>query len=279
MAEEFQNLNEEEKLKAENEFLKMKLMLENGAHFGSIENDTELPPDMENEFLNYIMEYEKQSQNPTYIKVFDKIQRPTHFKPASQIPNEEIDVAWENLLEYLEQYQIQLSVCSPNVSNRELYRFTTEKLFEHEMSNINIPGAMHCFIYDEFYPDHIYDNTRKVEEDLFPDIFKKEPMDFDYGFVYEDISFNNKIYKDFEALKDAVNNFKSFFEKISLEECVVASSFVEENTGTVQGRYKAWAVAGNEKIIFQGEFIINLTLNSVGFHSIKDIFMEGINLD
>jgi hypothetical protein len=38
MPEEFSHLNEEEKLKAENEFLKMKLMLEQGALFGGNES-------------------------------------------------------------------------------------------------------------------------------------------------------------------------------------------------------------------------------------------------
>jgi hypothetical protein len=278
MQDEFQNLNDEEELKAENEFLKMKLMLEQGAQFGKMETDSELSPDMENEFLNYIMEFEKQSENPTYIKVFDKIERPTNFKPSSLIPDELIEQAWQNLSDYLNQYQINLDVCSPNISSRELYRFTVEELFEHEMSDMHVPGMMHCFIYDEFYPDHIYDNTRKVQDDLFPDIFSKKPMSFDYGFK-DDLSFNHKVYKDFDALKDAVNNFKTFFEEINLEKCIVSSCSVEEASSTVKGKYEASAIAGKEKMIFQGEFIIGLLLNSVGFHSIKDIFIEGIHID
>lgn len=278
MQDEFQNLNDEEKLKAENEFLKMKLMLEKGAQFGKMETDSELSPDTENEFLNYIMEFEKQSENPTYIKVFDKIERPTNFKPSSLIPDELIEQAWQNLSDYLNQYQINLDVCSPNISSRELYRFTVEELFEHEMSDMHVPGMMHCFIYDEFYPDHIYDNTRKVQDDLFPDIFSKKPMSFDYGFK-DDLSFNHKVYKDFDALKDAVNNFKTFFEEINLEKCIVSSCSVEEASSTVKGKYEASAIAGKEKMIFQGEFIIGLLLNSVGFYSIKDIFIEGIHID
>ena len=50
MPDDISNLNEEQKLKAENEFLKMKLMLERGASFGT-DNDTALPAGVENEFL------------------------------------------------------------------------------------------------------------------------------------------------------------------------------------------------------------------------------------
>ena len=39
MSDDLQNLNDEEKLKAENEFLKLKLMLEQGAQFGKMETD------------------------------------------------------------------------------------------------------------------------------------------------------------------------------------------------------------------------------------------------
>jgi hypothetical protein len=49
----------DENLKSENEFLKMKLMLEHGAEFGEIKMESEVTANIENEFLNYIAEYEK----------------------------------------------------------------------------------------------------------------------------------------------------------------------------------------------------------------------------
>ena len=156
----------------------MKLMLENGAEFEKTEDGVHLSPQVENEFLNYINAFEKQSQNQNYIKVFDKIERPVHFKPASQIPDNEIKVAWETLQEYLQRYHISLDVCSPNVTVRELYRFTTEELFEHEMSDVNVPGMMHGFIYDEFYPDRLYDNTRCAVDDCIAYFLKKAPVEY-----------------------------------------------------------------------------------------------------
>ena len=95
MPDDFSNLNTEDQLKAENEFLKMKLMLENGARFGKCGED-ELPAEVENEFLNNIIEFEKQWENPARIKVFDKIGRPGHFMPVDKIPDEEIDKAGKN---------------------------------------------------------------------------------------------------------------------------------------------------------------------------------------
>ena len=98
--------NEEEKLKNENQFLKMKLMLEQDAEFGSIKSDKELPAGVENEFLNYIMAYEKQAAERKMIKVFDRIERPEHFKPVNEIPENEIDNAWDELDKYLNKFNI-----------------------------------------------------------------------------------------------------------------------------------------------------------------------------
>ena len=118
--------NDDENLKNENDFLKMKLMLEHGADFGNIKPDTELSANVENEFLNYVMAFEKQAAERKTIKVFDRIKRPEHFKAVNEIPDEEIDNAWDELDTWLNKYNIDLALFSPNISNRELYRFTTE---------------------------------------------------------------------------------------------------------------------------------------------------------
>lgn len=116
------NLSEEEKLKAENNFLKMKIMLEHGGDFGAPENaNAELSPEIENQFLNNIIEFEKQFQQRKTTTVYKKIGEPKHFKPVSEIPDDEIEEEWNKLLEYMQQYGIDLSVSSPKVTARELY--------------------------------------------------------------------------------------------------------------------------------------------------------------
>src|SRR5450759_1662648 len=101
MNENFESSDEEENLKNENEFLKMKLMLEQGAQFGTMQTDSELPAGIENQFLRNVMEFEKQFEEQKTIKVFDKIERPNHFKPVNEVREDEIENAWTNLDEYL----------------------------------------------------------------------------------------------------------------------------------------------------------------------------------
>lgn len=87
------------------------------------------------------------------ITVFEKIGKPANLRPSTKIPDEEIDRAWDNLSELMKKSGVQLDACNPGISKRELYRFTTEELFPHEMNNMNIPGYRYCFIYEEFYPE------------------------------------------------------------------------------------------------------------------------------
>lgn len=272
-----EDLNEEENLKNENEFLKMKLMLEQGAQFGNIQSGSELPAEIQNQFLKNIIEFEKQFEEHKTIKLFDKIERPTHFKLVSKIPDEEIDRAWNVLDTYLRKYGIELSVCSPNIGNRELYRFATEELFEHEIDDMNLPGMMTGFIYDEFYPDHIYDNTRYAV-DCMKLILEKEPLDLLMLFSKENLKLNNHYPLNEEEFKKIVNRFKELYENITLNDitnvdCVIADTFCN-----VKGMYDVTLVLPLEEINLKGDWLVEFALDEVlGDWQIHDVQIEGIN--
>ena len=251
------HLNDEEKLKAENDFLKMKLMLEKGANFGSSENK-ELPAEIENEFLKNVMKFEQQFQEQKQIKVFDKIGRPQHFKPVNDIPDNKINKAWSDLLDYLHKYNIDLDVCSPNISTKELYRFATEELFEHEMDDMDLPGWMTNFIYDEFHPDPVYDNTRAAEESI-RFILKKEPLEFMYHFRSKNLQLNEHASLTEEECKKIVNRFKLAYDDLEINEISVLECIVNETESLVTGTYnvsaasgsEAYQLSGNWKVVFE----------------------------
>jgi hypothetical protein len=279
MPEEFSDLNEAEKLKAENDFLKMKLMLEHGATFGGNENN-ELPAEMENAFLNNMMAFEKQFEEHKTIKVFDKIERPVHFKLVKDIPDSEIDRAWSELSDYLNKYGIDLSVCSPNITVRELYRFTTEELFEHETDDMDLPGWSTSFIYDEFHPDPVYDNSRLVQQDLFHDIFRKEELFCELQYVKNGFVFNNTEYTEYTEYKpyfEMISRFKSLFDEIELVECNVTNCSVSAPNCAVHGNYEASAKTGINEVIFKGDFKIGLVFTDLGYWDMKNIQIEGFN--
>ncbi len=278
MNEDFNHLSDEEKLKAENEFLKMKLMLEQGAQFGTMQADSELPAGIENEFLNYIMAYEKQAVERKMIKIFDKIERPNHFKPVNEIPDDEIENAWNNLDEYLRKYSIELSVCSPNISDRELYRFTTEELFDHEMDDMNVPGMMSCFTYDEFYPDYKYDNTRHAVEDCIEVILKKKHFDWMPLLKKENLRINDHYPVSEKEYINLINRFKDAYEDIQLQEMNDPVCTIEGNSCYVKGNYDVTLTFSSEEIFINGEWMVEYEFDEdFGFWEIANVQVEGIN--
>ncbi len=278
MNEKFESSDDEENLKNENEFLKMKLMLEQGAQFGTAQTDGGLPPDIENQFLRNIMEFEKQSAERKMIKVFDKIERPNQFKPVNEIPDDEIENAWNGLDEYLKNYGIDLSVCSPNISDRELYRFTTEELFNHEMNDMNVRGMMSCFTYDEFYPDHKYDNTRYAVDDCIEVIFSKEPVEWMPHLKSNNLRLNNHFPVSEENFKKIINRFKEVYEDIKVNEIKDVDCFLNEKSCQVKGAYDIALTLALEEISLQGRWQLEFELDEdLGYWDIISVQIEGIN--
>jgi hypothetical protein len=278
MPEEFDHLNDSEKLKVENEFLKMKMMLESGAEFTSMSNEMEIPPELENQFLNYVAEFERQYQQQKTITVFDKIGRPTHFKPTAEIPDNEIENSWTELSVYLNKYSIHLDVCSPNIPVRELYRFTVEELFAHEMDDMDIPGMNTGFIYDEFHPDLVYDNTRSAKENCISPILKKEPLEWTHHFNTENLRLNQHSPLSIEAFKQLVNQFKLAYDEMELAELNEPKCEIDNKQCSVSGSYQLAATIGKDGVTLAGAWKVLLELDEkFGYWNITGVIIEGID--
>ena len=267
----------EDSLEDENDFLKMKLMLENGAKFGTIDTDTELPPEVENMFLKNMMEFERQAAERKKIKVFDKIGRPANFRPVNQITESEIENEWKLLSEYLNQYSIDLDVCSPNISKRELYRFTTEELFDYEMDDMKIEGMTSGFIYDEFYPDHIYDNTRYAVDDCIKLIFGPTQIEFMPWLKRKNLSLNDHYPLSEEDFKKRINQFKDAYQDIKLNKLLGIDCEINENFCEVKGEYDITLVLSSEERRILGSWRVEFELDEDGdYWQIVSVQVENI---
>ncbi len=278
MNDENFDLSHDEKLQAENDFLKMKLMLEHDAKFSTPDEDApSLSPAIENAFLNRIIAFEEQAKNPKYIKVFDRIERPSHFKPSTEIPNEQIETEWGRLQEYLYKYQITLDVCSPNISTRELYRFTTEELFEYEMDDMHVPGMISNFIYDEFHPDYVYDNSRSAC-DCIRQMLIKEALEWDHDFRKENLRLNTYFPLTIKAFKKISSHFKSSYDQLEVENIEHTACDITGSSCIVTGVYSATATSDHQPIMLRGNWTVRFEFNEEwGYWQIYEMQMEGIN--
>jgi hypothetical protein len=177
----------------------------------------------------------------------------------------------------MQQHGVDLNAISPKVTARELYRFTTEELFEHEIDDINIPGMISGFIYDEFYPDYEYDNTRYALDDCIKIILKKDAVDYMPN-LSKKITLNDHKELKVEAFKSLINQFKAAFDDIVLHDATAESCTIEQTTCTVKGNYSATGFIGNDKLDWKGEWTVIFHFDdNMGYWEIVTVLIQNIN--
>jgi hypothetical protein len=201
--------------KIDNGLKKKELEKKYGAHFSEF---NELPPEIENQWLDSIEAFEKQFNNAKTTTVWEYMDKPS-FKTMDELKPHEIATELKRLYELMDRKNITLStICE--VDDAELYRFITEELFQHEMDDIRIPGMMSCFTYEEFHPNAKLDIEDAIDYFLGMTMNKMENIGGDgYDLLYIDTedhkdSAGNKI--DKQKVIDCINHFLDSFDKFEV---------------------------------------------------------------
>ncbi len=144
-----------DRIRIENEEKKKQLTEEHGAFFGNMNNDSDLPPEIESQFLDHIMAFENAFQSAERISVYDFLEQPT-FRKVEELTNAEVTQELERIMKLMSRKMVSIdTLCE--VDDRELYRFITEELFLEEKDDMMIPGMMTHYTYEEFHPNHEHD--------------------------------------------------------------------------------------------------------------------------
>ena len=276
MAEEYENMDSQEALKAENEFIKMKLMLEHGADFQYSEAAAALSPETEHEFLNYIMDFERHEARASEMTVFEVLGSPQHFPSVDLVPGEKVKEVLQELLLFMKERGIELSVFSPNVQNHEIYRFITEELFRHRMLMMDIPGMATCFIYDEFHPDYPYENSRTAVHECMKEIFSDGELQ--WTFQYEQVlQLNEHEGLSIDAFRRKVNAFKEQYEHIEPLKVDVLDCTMSTDNCLVTGRYEICFTTSSEHWLKTGLWSVRFRYwKELDIWMITQIQVEGI---
>ena len=142
----------EDEIRFDNELKRIKLKLEHGMEFSKPENDSELPPEIEGKFLDYVSAFEKALENARQTTVGELMGSPV-WRPEEEIPDEEIGQALDDAMDLLAEHHLSLTAIH-EVSDRELYRFISGEMMEEEIDDMDVPGMMTCFTYEDFHPNH-----------------------------------------------------------------------------------------------------------------------------
>lgn len=252
---EFEHLDRFEKQKVENDILKMKLMLERGAEFDEpLAGD----PFIEKKILESVEQLENLWASPSFTTIFQKINSPTHLVAAADIPGEEIKQRWKDLQTYMEKFGVNLHVCSPNIDERELYRFAVEELFKLEIADVSMPGMRCVFIYDEFYPDPFFENPRLAVDECIHFMLRKEPMQWVYQFQSVDLVLNQHHSLLLDQLVEKIDRYKQAYDDIEVKELKADTCEVVDDESIVTGEYDLLLMVGLEKIPHHGNWRVEL---------------------
>lgn len=194
----------EENLRLENEFLKMRMMVESGAIFGS-ESDNIIPPEIGNQFLKNVMEFERANAYAKPQKIFDLLGRPA-FEYEKNLDDKKFQDEFIRLNKLLDYHNINVDFLTSK-TDRDKYHFITRELFEHETHFIPIKGMSTNFIYEEFHPDHKKD-IEEITGDFLNDFFDRR-LSVDTTYIDDEI-----ILPDGIGISKAqlINRFYSMYE-------------------------------------------------------------------
>ncbi len=237
----------------------------------------DLPPEIEAQFLDHIMEFEKQFKNYKTTTVYKRIGSPDFIK-LDDLSDDRLDEELERIIEVMNKNGIHLDVIC-EAENKEIYRFITEELFDYEIDDINIPGMMTNFIYEEFHPNHECDikkNSREVLEYILnPDkeFWEYIPLERD-----DFISIKGNKIKE-EALKKIIFSFKNSFKSFEIDklEFISVDFDIKKQEGSADFNisYTAIPESGTSKIKFEGEGYFHLKYE-YEYWSVSGIDMPGL---
>ena len=277
--EKFSN-DPEEQLRIENELLRLKLQAETGADLQHLEN---VPPEVENAFLNNILAFERQLDKIEEISIYTIIGKPTDFKPDTELSDTEIESELARLNTLLENNQIEVDY-GTDYSSRLKYKFITEELFEHETQKFDIPDMVHHFIYEEFHPNHILTIEgiaedflemwlqQNLEKDSF--IFSNEMVSQSGAAVTKD-QFFKKVQNVFDAYLYFENSHFTI-DDVTFE--MMPNTEVPTGFGFAEGLITYDAILENkEKQPINSPFKLYMQFND-GYWDLMNVVMPGLEL-
>jgi hypothetical protein len=151
-----------EHFRIENEILKMKLKAELGHNFQIFGDSDALPPEIENQFLNYMIQMEEIFQQEDLITIREKIGNPTLVAPYL----EKVDYVneLEKILNMLLKHDICFNVIYDEYPADLLYAFVYNHLLDLDIERNMPKGTTVNFIYEEFVPNREQESKETIED-------------------------------------------------------------------------------------------------------------------
>jgi hypothetical protein len=232
-----------------NELLKLKLQAEHGVQFLGQVGEGEVPPELMHDFLAQVEAFENGLQNASYTTIGAFLGNPV-WKPESEIADDQIGAALEELHAQLAQKDIRLGVLYPT-DDRVIYRFITEELIAHEIEDVHVPGMTSSFIYEEFHPNH-REEVRKRSREFIA-----------YFFIHKIEEFPSIYMTSEMGAELSWQHFREAFDRFSQVKCKATEIWIDGGealvtfdmsfTGHLKGEPEGINFAGTAKLALEGD--------------------------
>ena len=241
-------MNDSGKLNEENKRKKQKLSEKYGAKFS---RESNLPPDIENQWLKSIEQFEKAHENSKMVTIYDYIGKPD-YKPLNEIDSNRIKYELEKVVGFLSQKGVNIETLC-RVEDKELYRFITEELFNEEIKDIQIKGFTQNFIYEEFHPNHEYD-IKEHATDFITSLLKPDSEFFTSWLSDTFINKNGETISNTKVI-NILKAFRDSYSEFNLKNLSISKlSFDEKDAEvTLNIKYNAKIEGSNDVVEFSGE--------------------------
>lgn len=265
-------------LALENQLLILKLKAEFGAECST--GNQEIPPIVVNEFLRSVYDFEKKFREPRKeIRIYEKIGQP-FFKREEELSDKQLSRELKRFLKLFRQHQLELDIYG-DYEERVLYKFITEEFFHHEMEDVQMPGYIHHFCYEDFHPDHESDIRQRAVEflskwfskqlseytwELADPIIHPDTREFPRNIVLEKIRKVFDSYRSFANCEYMISDLQFYWDEQN-----------EKGRAVIEGkvRYDATLESG-EILHLQGPFEFYLS-NNTNWWSIFYFVFPGFN--
>lgn len=142
--------------------------------------DSTLSPEEEHEWLDHILEFERQFEQANRITIRERIGNPP-IRPLRKLPFYAVGEAVTTLLELLAAHGIAVDFLG-EVDELEAYRYLSEDLLDEEMDDIRVEGMMTHFTYStpeydvQMWVENFVLDLFTHEQDYFLPGLAKQPL-------------------------------------------------------------------------------------------------------
>jgi hypothetical protein len=213
---------------------------------------------------------------PHTRSIFEKLGSPERFLQQEAIPEGMVAQELAALRKLLIENRIQLLVSSPNISDRELYRFMTGEFMHIRITDDGSP-LFHCFLYDDYHPDPFFDNEQTALNRCIRFLLDKN-LQCATSLFLDHITLNQyPILPTPEAL-DIIHAFKERYDEIITLELNPGKTSIRDRICEVSGSHATGFIRGNKCLLRSGRWNVQFCLNAAAEWKISAIRIEDVEL-